>query len=567
MNEENNKTEYTGEYGNVIEGTYRETEPDYAQQESEVTPQAEDNVNETQSSQSQSAATQEDGTYSYSYRRNEAGATHSGDYYAGQYQNQQPQNQQYQNSQYQNQQYQNQQYQNQQYQKPVTPKKQKKEFSFGKKLLVTVACALVFGIVAGVCFNGVNYLFGTKQEVSQNNGAMLSKTTTNSSTNSKGTTNNTGDGDVTAIVEQTMPAIVAITSTTKGANYYDLFGREYEGQESTSAGTGFIIGQNNKELLIATNNHVVSGAKTISIQFIDGEVYEATEKGADSANDLAVVAVKTSSIKQETMDQIKIADMGSSDDIKVGEKVVAIGNALGYGQSVTVGYISAKDREISEASSDGTGSPNTIKALQTDAAINPGNSGGALINMQGQVIGINSAKIASSTVEGVGYAIPISVATPIIDELVNRESLSDDERGYLGISGATVTESANAYNLPYGVYVKEVSKDSAAEEAGIKVGDVITAVNKMEVTTMESLKEKVNSYRVGTKITLTIKRSSDGEYKEKKITVTLKGKDSLDGLEDSDSQEDTDKRYNDYDEGNDSDDSNGFFGGNGFFGY
>ena len=159
------------------------------------------------------------------------------------------------------------------------------------------------------------------------------------------------------------------------------------------------------------------------------------------------------------------------------------------------------------------------------------------------------------------------MATPIIDELVNRESLSDDERGYLGISGATVTESANAYNLPYGVYVKEVSKDSAAEEAGIKVGDVITAVNKMEVTTMESLKEKVNSYRVGTKITLTIKRSSDGEYKEKKITVTLKGKDSLDGLEDSDSQKDTDERNNFYDEGNDSDDSNGFFGGNGFFGY
>ena len=562
-NQQTESTGYTGEYGNSVEGNY----------------QGYDNQS----------------TYRYSYKNGEGESTHSGDYYAGQnnnaqqgstqtsqdsagtaqgnnanawqsagheqnsgYQSAGSQNQTYQNTGNQNNTYQNgnYSYQNNGYQngaynayqnpKAKKPKKGKKPLSTGKKFLVTAACAVLFGVIAGGVFNGINFvsdrLLGTSAESVQ-----LEKTTTtdqtakqkdSSSTDNNTTTKATGTTDVSSITEQSMPAIVAITSTTQGADYYDLFGQYYQGQDSTSCGSGFIVGQNKKELLIATNNHVIDGAKTISVQFIDGEIYEAEKKGADSANDLAVIAVKTSSVKKSTMNQIKIADLGDSTKTKVGEMVIAIGNALGYGQSVTVGYISAKDREITESSEDGQ-SQNKIKAIQTDAAINPGNSGGALINMQGQVIGINSAKIASSSVEGVGYAIPISVATPIIDELMNRESLSDSEKGYLGISGKTVTQEAVAYNVPYGVYVSEVAKDGAADKAGIKSNDVITAINKMEVTTIESLQEKVNGYRKGTKIEVTLQRSNNGKYEEKKVTVTLQGKESLNDLSSGSSSDDS----------------------------
>ena len=419
---------------------------------------------------------------------------------------------------------------------PKKPKKnrkprEKKPLTFGKKVGLVAAAAVLFGLVAGICFNAVNYV---SNRVLGDNGSASGTSIATTSTGNVATSSAIGTNDVSAITEQTMPAVVAITSTTEGTAYYDLFGQYNKGQDSTSAGSGFIVGQNKKELLIATNNHVIDGAKTISVQFIDGEVYEATEKGADSSNDLAVVAVKTSKMKKSTMDKIKIADLGSSDDIKVGEMVIAIGNALGYGQSVTVGYISAKDREITE-SSETSSKENKIKAIQTDAAINPGNSGGALINMKGQVVGINSAKIASSSVEGVGYAIPISVATPIIDELMNRETLNDSQKGYLGITGSTVSEAATAYNVPYGVYVKEVAKGGAADKGGIKANDVITAVNKMEVTTMESLQEKVNSYKKGTEITITLQRSNNGKYTEKKVKVTLQGKESLDSLSTDDS--------------------------------
>lgn len=545
--EENNKEQetngYTGEYGNSVEGDYQ----DHNQS-----------------------------TYRYSYKNGEGESTHSGDYYeskntqsgaensssygnaqdgyqqAGQtawQSNQAEQNNGYQYSGYQNNNYQNSGYQNTNYQnvnhqnqngKPS--KKEKGQSSFGRKILITVACAVVFGVIAGVCFNGINYvsnrILGTPSETIQ-----LEKTTEGDQANKEEeatrqpAATKTVTNDVSSITEQSMPAVVAITSTTQGADYYDLFGQYYQGQDTTSCGSGFIVGQNDKELLIATNNHVIDGAKTISVQFIDGEIYEATEKGSDSTNDLAVVAVKVSDVKKTTMNQIKIADLGDSNEAKVGEMVIAIGNALGYGQSVTVGYISAKDREITETSENGQ-TQNKIKAIQTDAAINPGNSGGALLNMQGQVIGINSAKIADSSVEGVGYAIPISVATPIIDELMNREVLSDEEKGYLGISGRTVSQEAVAYNVPYGVYVIEVSEGGAADKAGIKSNDVITAINKMEVTTIESLQEKVNAYRKGTKVEVTIQRSSDGKYVEKKITVTLQGKDSLNSLSDDSTSDD-----------------------------
>lgn len=530
-NKDEKTTGYTGEYGNPIEGEYKQ---------------------------------KEESTYSYSYKNGDGAATHSGDYYAHKDQaasdaektasesaatansttsaessNNTTQNSGYQSAGWQNTAGANQNgYGNQYYQNGANqnvtgkPKKDKKPLSLGQKIAVTAACAVMFGTIAGVCFNGVNYAADRFLPAASSSQKTLSKTTESTgktTTSSANTTVSTESStDVVTIAEQTMPAVVAITSTTKAQDYYDLFGQYYEGQETTGSGTGFIVGQNEKELLIATNNHVIDGAKTISIKCIDGEIYEAVEKGSDTANDLAVIAVKLSDIKEETMEQIKIADLGSSDDAKVGEKVIAIGNALGYGQSVTVGYISAKDREITETTE--SGGTTKIKAIQTDAAINPGNSGGALINMQGQVIGINSAKIADSSVEGVGYAIPISAATPIIDELMNREILEDSEKGYLGITGTQVTEAASAYNVPYGVYVKEVAKNGAADKAGIKANDVITGVNKMEVTSMESLQEKVNSYRKGTEIEITLQRMQDGEYVEKKVKVTLQGVETLDDL-------------------------------------
>lgn len=553
MSEENKNTGYTGEYGNPVE------------------------PGEVQENQT------EDTTYSYSYEKGTEDPIHSGDYYAGSaagqnavdgrqqsgsYEQpgengQNPTNFQRVDSEGQSQSdyravdnsgspFQNGPIPMGQPRNPQNshkPPKQKEPASIVKKLLFSAACAAVFGIVAGVCFQGVRYV--SDQFLPSQSSQTKLKTTTQGSGDAEpsstagqnagesidgkqAVTTQVGVMDVSNITEQTMPAIVAITSTTKGANYYDLFGREYEGQESTGAGSGFIIAQNDNELLIATNNHVIEGAKTISVQCIDGEIYEATVKGTDSANDLAVIAVATKNVKEDTMKKIAIADLGSSDDLKVGEMVIAIGNALGYGQSVTVGYVSAKDREISASEDNGYGnsSTNTIKAIQTDAAINPGNSGGALINMRGEVIGINSAKIASSTVEGIGYAIPISVANPIIEDLMNKEQLSDEDKGYLGISGQTVTDAATAFDIPNGVQVKEVSKGGAAEQAGIQVGDIITSINNMEVRSIESLKEKANSYKKGTEVEIKVQRSNNGTYEEKTFKVKLQGSSSLDGLPD-----------------------------------
>lgn len=550
---------YTGEYGNRIDGIYREPEQT---------------------------------TYSFSYKNGGGESTHSGDYYAEKnheethheekrYEEIKAENAGNNDQEYKDAPYFGNYYENleQSPEKSKKPKKSKEkgESSFGKKLLVTVVCAMLCGLIASACFIGVNYVYKENygsQKTEQADGTTEIKKTTEQENSvvqkeqapASGTQvpAQVGTTDVSAIVEQMMPAVVAITSTTKGTAYYDLFGQYYAGRDTTSAGTGFIVGKNEKELLIATNNHVISKAKTISVQFFDNEIYEAAEKGSDAANDLAVVAVKISDVKKSTIEKIRVADLGDSDKAKVGEMVIAIGNALGYGQSVTVGYISAKDREITEESEDGSAA-NKIKALQTDAAINPGNSGGALINMQGQVIGINSAKIASSQVEGVGYAIPISVATPIIDDLMNREILKDDEKGYLGISGTTVSEAAAMYNVPLGVYVKEVSKGGAAQLAGIKENDIITAVNNMQVTTIESLRDKVNSYRVGTEVEITFQRSSDGEYKEQKVKVKLQGQSSTDGL--TDNTEEKDSTEND-DSGNDgNEDNNGNNNGNGSRGY
>lgn len=524
-NEKNN--EYTGEYGNSVEGVGK--------------PQ--------------------DGTYSYSYKGKDDSVTHSGDYYAGNSQTAQQNDYSSQNTGYQQNNYDsgNTGYQQNNYSSQnngfnqnmgfqqgggfgsdnmnqpgdnKNKKRDKSKDSYPVKILKYAGLAAVFGVVAAVCFEAVAFFSGSvlglnKRNISTTTSKQIGSTT--SATKPATGSVISGATDVSAIAEQTMPSVVAITSTTAGTAYYDLFGQQQQSQDSTSAGTGFIIGQNDKELLIATNNHVIDGAKTISVQFIDEEICEASVKGSDTSNDLAVVAVKIKNIKDSTMDKIRVADLGNSDDLKVGEMAIAIGNSLGYGQSVTVGYISAKNREITEQSENG-GSGNKIEAIQTDAAINPGNSGGPLINLQGQVIGINSAKIASSSVEGVGYAIPISVATPIIDELKNKENLSDSEKGYLGISGRTVTEAASLYNIPTGVYVAEVAKGGAADKGGIKEGDIITAINNQSVTTIESLQEKANGYRKGTEVELTIQRSNNGAYEEQKVKVKLQGSSSLNGL-------------------------------------
>lgn len=541
-----NSNEYTGEYGNSVEAG--------------------------DSSQST--------IYSYSYRNQPSEATKSGDYHAeenntssteakaesaGEQESfqstgwqsqsaQQPQNnswqsqstQQPQNNSWQSQsaqQPQNDNWQNQTSQgfqngfnEPKPAKKPEKESGLTwKKVGVCAALAAIFGVVAALCFGAVS-LF-TEKVLGINTTAKdveIAKTTDqviydNAEKESVGT------ADVSGIASRTMPSIVAITSTQEGQTYYDFFGQEYQEEDIPSSGSGFIVGKNDTELLIATNNHVIAGAKTISVQFIDEEVYEAKTKGTDSAADLAVIAVKLTDIKSATLESIKIADLGDSSEAKVGEMVVAIGNALGYGQSVTVGYISAKDREIAESSESGTAG-NTINVIQTDAAINPGNSGGALLNMQGEVIGINSAKIADSMVEGMGYAIPISEATPIIDELMNKEVLTEEQKGYLGISGKTVTAEAASFDMPSGVYVAEVAKGGAADKAGILPKDIITAINDIKVTTIESLQEKANSYKKGTKVTITLQRSNNGEYEEKKVEVTLQGKDSLNSLQGENSE-------------------------------
>lgn len=409
---------------------------------------------------------------------------------------------------------------------PTDNNKPKKK-SFLRKAVKFVLGAAVFGAVAGAAFIGFNVVYyginpdATPFKISVNkSGGIFGgyELSFGNSAEYKISTTTVTDGtieqktDVTNVVEETMPSIVTIT--TENTETYDWFGQQYD-QESEGGGSGIIVGKNDKELLIATNNHVVEGAQKITIKFIDDTDAEAIVKGTDSVADLAVVSIDLSQISADTLKKIEVAKLGDSDDVKVGEMVIAIGNALGYGQSTTVGYVSAKDREVQVEDK-------KMVLLQTDAAINPGNSGGALLNMDGEVIGINSVKYASSEVEGMGFAIPISRATPIINELMNREVLTDDQKGYLGVYIQDVTEDiAQTYNWPVGVYVTSTAEGGSAEKAGIKSGDIITKVNDTEITSGTQLKEKVTSYRVGTEITITVMRSSDGQFTEKQIKVTL----------------------------------------------
>ena len=385
---------------------------------------------------------------------------------------------------------------------------------------VKLVCAgVAFGLVASVTFQTGNYV-GTK---------VFGTTTTNGKTaktaqtvdGAKLTTSSssTGTSDIATIAKNAMPSIVSITNMSV-QEVQSFFGGTQQ-QESTSVGSGIIIGQTDSELLILTNNHVVEGNEKLTVSFVDNESVEANVKGTDSTKDLAVVAVKISDVKDSTMDEIAVATMGDSSKLEVGEQVVAIGNALGYGQSVTSGIVSATERTL-DGYEGGT-------LIQTDAAINPGNSGGALLNSNGEVIGINTAKVATDSVEGMGYAIPISDASDTIQNLMNQETktkVSEAEQGYLGIQGVDVSdESAKMYNMPTGVYISDVVKNGGAQQAGLTKGSVITGLEGTTISNMNSLKEQLQYYRVGDKVKVTVQvPGNNGEYTEKTVEVTLGSK-------------------------------------------
>ena len=419
------------------------------------------------------------------------------------------------------------------------PKNSKK---LAKKIGAITLSAVLFGSVAAGSFQAVNYFSpvskttnsSSQTSKSNSSSASLLKTTTTSDSSNKGSL------DVSDITTSAMPSIVAITnkSVQEVQDYFSQFGFRGQGQaqtqETESQGSGIIIGKNDTELLMVTNNHVVEGADTLSVCFIDNKVYEANVKGTDAENDLAVIAVPLDSISDDTMSQIAVASIGDSDSLKVGEQVVAIGNALGYGQSVTTGIVSAVNRALSNNSSDTQDSNSSSDDsssetyIQTDAAINPGNSGGALLNMNGEVIGINSAKLASTEVEGMGYAIPISRVSDIIDNLMNqttRTKVDSDKQGTIGIKGINVTSDVQEkYNLPEGIYVSEVTSGSAAEKAGITSGSVITKFDGKSVTDIESLQDLLQYYKAGETVELTLQVPDSDSYKEKTVSISLGSK-------------------------------------------
>lgn len=446
---------------------------------------------------------------------------------------------------------------NHQQAKPVKQKKQ--SGGFGKKVLAGLCCGLVFGVFAGIGFLAVDTVHdgftraksafsaivgnssqdSALAEASGSGDAaedvLLPDSSSDAAEASSGSIKQTLDNltpqtqteavvtDVTQVVKAVMPSVVSVSNTYVQRGTF--FGQEYS-SEAVSSGSGIIVGENDSELLIVTNYHVVESADTLSVQFVDEEQVQAQIKGTDADKDLAVLAVQLSDIKEDTLDQISIASLGSSDDLTVGEPVIAIGNALGYGQSVTTGVVSALNRPIAVTSQEGqTGDSQINTFIQTDAAINPGNSGGALLNTKGEVIGINSNKIGGSTVEGMGYAIPISDAKPIIEELMQKETrLKVDEanKGVLGITGVNVeAQYSEVYGIPMGVYVSSVTDNSEAAAAGLVRGDIITAINGETVETMEELKEEMNYYQAGDVVTLTIMQGSPTGYQSKDVQVTL----------------------------------------------
>ena len=390
------------------------------------------------------------------------------------------------------------------------PKKKRKPMSeFTKKLTRMAAYGLVFGLVGGAAFQGVSYGLNKVGIAGGNQKQLATTQTVSTSSGSK--------SDVSAVAESVLPSIVSITGTFQ-TNGYGFFGRE-SSQESEGSGSGIIVGKDSHYLYIATNNHVVEDATSLAGGFCDDSTVEAEIKGTDSDADLAVVTVDLSKIKSSTLEEIKIITMGDSDKLNVGEQAIAIGNALGYGQSVTAGYISALNREVQLTDK-------TMTLIQTDAAINPGNSGGALLDGEGKLMGINTVKYSSEEVEGMGYAIPINTAKPIIESLINEETIPESKQAYLGITGGDMTEDmANAYGMPTGIYVSEIQQNSPAQKAGMQAGDVIVEFDESSVTTMENLQNKLEKKSAGTKVTIKVKRQSQmGEYKDVTLNVTLGSK-------------------------------------------
>ena len=457
-----------------------------------------------------------------------------------------------------------------------------------KKGLTFSLCAVLAGGLAAGSFEGVNKLAGwsgaTTVEAASNKDettltyAKSEKKDADASDSKSDTGKDTGSTakgslDVSEIVSEALPSIVSITtkSVQEVQNYLGMYGMygyapQQQEQEVEGSGSGIIVGKNDDELLIATNYHVVEGADTLSVAFTDGNAVEASVKGFDEERDLAVVSVSLDDVEDDTMDAISIANIGSSDDLKVGEQVVAIGNALGYGQSVTTGIVSAKNRRMdsdnntvtdgSDDSSDG------VNLIQTDAAINPGNSGGALLNMEGEVVGINSAKLASTEVEGMGYAIAISDVTDILQNLMNetsRDKLDDSEHGVLGIEGSSVSsEAVQMYGIPAGVFVKKVTEGGAADKAGLKANSVITEFNGKAVSSTDQLIEYLSYYEPDEEVELTVQVPHGTSYKEETVKVTLDENTDADDSDDNDkdskkSKKDSKKSSKDADEDVDED--------------
>ncbi len=404
--------------------------------------------------------------------------------------------------------------------------RRKKKSSFGQKLGHAAAIALVFGLVAGISFQSVVVVSnrfinsGSTAAVEEKSETTTSKSDGEIASTTTGTASATATTqittDVSEIAQNVLPAIVQVTNV--GIKEYQTFFGTMQ-QESTSAGSGIIVSQDDENIYIATNNHVVSGAETLTITFNDGEAVEGLIKGTDSSCDLAVVSVKVSDIKESTLSEIKVATLGDSDATVVGEAAIVIGNAMGYGTSVTNGIISAKDREVSIT--DDVGNVVTNSLLQTNAAVNPGNSGGALLNAKGEVIGIVSAKLSNEQVEGMGYAIPITYAWSIIEQMIDNDVVSELDASYIGIAGKDITsEMSEQYNIPVGVYVAQVVEGSGADAAGIEAEDVITAFNGRKVTSVNTLNNIMQYIPAGTTVDITVARH-DKDYEEETIQVTL----------------------------------------------
>lgn len=387
-----------------------------------------------------------------------------------------------------------------------TSNKKPKKSGRGKYAAKLAASAVAFGLIAGLVMQGVTYGFS---KAGIGNGATQLATTKTTSSSSS-----TSSEDLSGVSSNVMPSIVSITGKFETTSQ-SWFGQT-QSSESEGVGSGIIIGKKDGKILIATNNHVVVDAKSLSVGFVDGKSASATIRGTDSDADLAVVEVNTKDMKASTLKKIAVITLGDSSKLKTGERAIAIGNALGYGQSVTGGYISALNRQVQLTDK-------TMTLIQTDAAINPGNSGGALLNSKGELIGINTVKYSSEDVEGMGYAIPINTAKPIINKLIKNEATSESEQAYLGVSGQTIDSSmASQFDMPSGVYVQQVIKSSPAQKAGISAGDVIVSIDGSNVSTMDGLKEKISNLKAGKKVKIVVKRQNQmGTYEKKTLTVTL----------------------------------------------